>query len=129
VFYRRLGFEVTTSYDGYRVLVRGDLEIHLAHGEDHDPARTAGVAYLRVGDAQAIYDDLVADLERDGCLYLAPASGVSAAFWEELQRRQETGIPTVRLHEIKDEPWGLRQFSVIDPSGNAIRVGHLIAAA
>jgi catechol 2,3-dioxygenase-like lactoylglutathione lyase family enzyme len=54
-FYARLGFEVLHRYDGYLVLGRGDLEIHLAHREDHDPTRTAGVAYLRVADAQAIW--------------------------------------------------------------------------
>jgi hypothetical protein len=125
-FYARLGFEVLNRYDGYLVLGRGDLEIHLAYWEDHDPARTAGVVSLRVRDAQAIYDDLRSQLERDGCLYLAPASGVTREFWEELRRRVAAGIPTVRLHEIEDKPWGLRQFSVIDMSGNAIRVGHPI---
>jgi hypothetical protein len=125
-FYARLGFHVLRRYDGYLILAKGDLEIHLAYWEDHDPARTAGVVYLRVSDAQAIYDDLRRQLERDGCLYLAPASDVTPAFWEELERRVAAGIPTVRLHEIEDKPWGLRQFSVIDMSGNAIRVGHLI---
>lgn len=125
-FYARLGFEVLNRYDGYLILGRGDLEIHLAHWEDHDPARTAGVVYLRVSDAQAIYDDLRSGLERDGCLYLAPASGVTSRFWEELDRRVAAGVPTVRLHEIEDKPWGLRQFSVIDMSGNAIRIGHRI---
>jgi hypothetical protein len=117
---------VLNRYDGYLILGRGDLEVHLAYWEDHDPARTAGVVSLRVRDAQAIYDDLRSQLERDGCLYLAPASGVTPEFWEELRRRVAAGIPTVRLHEIEDKPWGLRQFSVIDMSGNAIRVGHRI---
>jgi hypothetical protein len=79
-----------------------------------------------VNDAQAIYDDLRTQLEQEGCLHLAPASGVTPSFWEELERRVAAGIPTVRLHEIDDKPWGLRQFSVIDMSGNAIRVGHRI---
>lgn len=125
-FYALLGFEVLNRYDGYLVLGRGDLEIHLAYWEDHDPARTAGVVYLRVTDAQAMYEDLHAQLEGDGSLYLAPASGVTPQFWEELRRRVAAGIRTVRLHEIEDKSWGLRQFSVIDMSGNAIRVGHRI---
>ena len=127
-FYARLGFEVLERYDGhgYVILGRGDLEIHLSYWEDHDPARTAGVVYLRVRDAQAIYDELFAGLQADGSLYLAPATGIGPEFWDELARRFEAGIPTVRLHEIEDKPWGLRQFSVIDMSGNAIRVGHVL---
>jgi len=126
-FYARLGFEVLHRYDGYVTLGRGALEIHLTYWEDHDPARTAGIVSLRVSDAQAIYDDLRSQLERDGCLYLAPAGGVTPEFWVELRRRVDAGVPTVRLHEIEDKPWGLRQFSVIDMSGNAIRVGHRIS--
>lgn len=79
-----------------------------------------------MGDAQAIYDRLLADLERDGSLHLAPAAGVDPGFWAELRRREEAGTPTVRLHEIEDKPWGLREFTVIDPSGNAVRVGHVL---
>jgi catechol 2,3-dioxygenase-like lactoylglutathione lyase family enzyme len=126
-FYTRLGFEVLNRYDGYLLLARGDLELHLSHWEDHDPARTAGVVYLRVTDAQAIYDDLLAQLERDGCLYLAPASGLTPELSDQLRARVEAGTPTVRLHEIENKPWGLREFAVIDPSGNAIRIGHPIA--
>jgi hypothetical protein len=126
-FYARLGFEVLDRYDGYLILARGDLEIHLSHWEDHDPAQTAGVVYLRVTNAQAIYDDLHTQLERDGCLYLAPASGLTPELTAQLRARVEAGTPTVRLHEIEDKPWGLREFAVIDPSGNAIRIGHPIA--
>jgi hypothetical protein len=49
---------------------------------------------------------------------LAPASGITPAFWDELRRRVAAGIPTVRVHESEAKPWGLRQFSVIDMSGN-----------
>jgi len=30
----------------------------------------------------------------------------------------------VALSDIADEPWGMREFSFTDPSGNLIRVGH-----
>ena len=130
-FYARLGFTVLRRFGhhGYLILGRGDLEVHLSHWEDHDPATTAGSCYLRVADAQAIYDRLHADLEQDGSLYLAPASGTGPEFWAELRRRDEAGVPTVRLHEIEDKPWGLREFTVIDPSGNAVRVGHTLDGA
>ncbi|MFQ5555281.1 MAG: hypothetical protein ACE5GC_07935 [Acidimicrobiia bacterium] len=28
------------------------------------------------------------------------------------------------LREIADRPWGMREFSVVDPFGTVIRVGH-----
>jgi hypothetical protein len=63
--------------------------------------------------------------ETDASTWLRrPASPPSS--WDELRRRVAAGIPTVRVHEIEDKPWGLRQFSVIDMSGNAIRIGHRI---
>jgi hypothetical protein len=128
-FYARLGFDVLGRYDDYLIVARGDLELHFSHWPDHDPTRTAGVVYLRVIDAQAMYDDLLAQLERDGCLYLAPASGLTPELSVQLRARIEAGAPTVRLHEIEDKPWGLREFAVVDPSGNAVRIGHLIAGA
>ena len=32
------------------------------------------------------------------------------------------GIPRVTAPE--DKPWGMREFALVDPSGNLIRVGH-----
>jgi hypothetical protein len=29
-----------------------------------------------------------------------------------------------RLAEPNDEPWGMREFTLTDPSGNLVRVGH-----
>ncbi|ALE86028.1 bleomycin resistance protein [Pseudonocardia sp. HH130629-09] len=123
-FYARLAFDVVDRYDGYLILGKGDLELHLSEWDGHDPTRNAGTTYLRVPDAQTVYDDLREQLERDGCLYPVPASGLTPELTAGLRARVEAGVPTVRLHEIEDKPWGLREFAVIDPSGNAIHVGH-----
>jgi hypothetical protein len=32
------------------------------------------------------------------------------------------GIP--RLTTPADQPWGMREFTLVDPSGNLVRVGH-----
>jgi hypothetical protein len=32
------------------------------------------------------------------------------------------GIP--RLTAPVDQPWGMREFTLVDPSGNLVRVGH-----
>lgn len=31
-----------------------------------------------------------------------------------------------RLGAIDDRPWGMREFHVIDPSGNLLRIGHAL---
>lgn len=44
-----------------------------------------------------------------------------ADFWHALWSNAD--IP---LRVIEDRPWGMREFSFTDPSGNLIRVGHNI---
>ena len=34
------------------------------------------------------------------------------------------GIP--RLDALGDEPWGMREFAVVDPDGNLLRIGQKI---
>ena len=45
--------------------------------------------YLRVGDAQAVYDDLRAQLEHDGCLFLAPETGLTPELATMLRGRED----------------------------------------
>jgi catechol 2,3-dioxygenase-like lactoylglutathione lyase family enzyme len=103
-FYSRLGFSLVKRFDPhhpYAIIARdgGDLEIHFFAMPALNPAESYGGCYLRVDDADA--------------LHRAFAAG--AALPSE-------GIP--RLTSIEDKPWGLREFAVVDPSGNLVRVGH-----
>jgi len=41
------------------------------------------------------------------------------AFHAELQGKGVTPLDTV-----EDKPWGMREFTVVDPSGNLLRIGH-----
>ena len=95
-FYERLGFEVLRLYDSfgppYLLLRRDDVELHFVHSPEVDPAESSGGCYLRLADAQAVYDD-----------------------WEPL------AVPG--MHPPLDTPWGMREFFVVDPSGNLLRIG------
>ena len=44
--------------------------------------------------------------------------------YEEFARLDlpEKGIP--RLTPPADQPWGMREFALVDPSGNLVRIGH-----
>ena len=123
-FYARLGFAAQSRYDGYLILDRSGVELHLSHWEEHDPKTTDGMAYIRVADAQAVYEALRDGLAADGLLYLAPASGLTPELTDELERREEAGEQLIRLHEIEDKPYGVREFAVVDPSGNLLRLGQ-----
>ena len=127
-FWRRLGLEVTADFDGDYIILATDpsreaaVEVHLSHWDDHDP-HTAGVVYLRVRDAAALYERLKAQLESEGVLYLAPGTGLTRELTEEVRRMEDAGTPFVRLHELVVQDYGQIEFAVIDPAGWLVRVG------
>lgn len=127
-FWRRLGLEVTADYHGAYVILATDAtreaaaEVHLSRSDEHDPY-TAGSVYLRVRDAAALYEPLRAELEAEGLLYLAPASGITGEQVAELRAMDAAGTPYVRLHELVVQEYGQVEFAIIDPAGWLVRVG------
>lgn len=53
--YHALGFTVSSYNDEYGFASLGDVEIHVSVNPDHDPATTAGCAYLHVEDSDAVH--------------------------------------------------------------------------
>src|SRR5688572_4943531 len=100
-FYERLGF---VSWFGggapwdYEILSRGQLVVHFFAESKLAPSRNDVSCYWRVRDADRFYEEFAA-----------------------LNLPSE-GIP--RLTEPVDQPWGMREFTLVDPSGNLVRVGH-----
>ena len=101
-FYERLGFENNSAppevWD-YLIIERGGIELHFYGDPDVDPLTTAAMCYLRVSDADAVH-----------------------AEWEQI------GVPRVpstgsRLEPPVDTEYGMREFALVDPSGNLVRVG------
>jgi len=101
-FYARLGFAVVLRQDipdPYAIVTRGPLELHFAGRPDHDPRTTAGACYLRVGDPDALRAAFAAGLE---------------------------GAEGYRLTPVEDKPWRMREFALVDPDGNLLRVGRAL---
>ena len=101
-FYKRLGFEGGAhEFDsGYAILRRGGIELHFFTHPDLVPAESSAGCYIRVLDVDSFYRSCsLSDLPR-------------------------TGIPRVVAPE--DKPWGLREFAIVDPDGNLVRVGQII---
>ena len=102
-FYESLGFTSGYDDDAYDILRRGNLVVHLEARADLVPTTNHTSCYWRVGDADALYGEFAT-------LGLPPE-----------------GSPS--LSEPSDEAWGMREFTLKDPAGNLIRVGHELARA
>jgi catechol 2,3-dioxygenase-like lactoylglutathione lyase family enzyme len=101
-FYERLGFEnrgaPPEEWD-YLIIGRGEIHLHFFAKPDIDPLTTIASCYLFVEDADAVYEEWhAAGIDAD------PATGS-------------------RLLEPEDADYGMREFAVVDRSGNLIRVG------
>ncbi len=99
-FYAALGFAVAARWrgaEGYLILTRGPLELHAYAEETLWPPDNHVACYLRVADADTIHDDWA-------------RAGLPAR-----------GIP--RLTPIEDKWFGMREFALVDPDGNLLRVG------
>jgi catechol 2,3-dioxygenase-like lactoylglutathione lyase family enzyme len=101
-FYERLGFErrgADYSVWNYLIIGRGGAELHFYGQPDVDPLTTSSGCYLRVDDADALH-----------------------AEWDAV------GVPTdpsngSRLMPPVTTDYGMREFALVDPSGNLVRVG------
>jgi catechol 2,3-dioxygenase-like lactoylglutathione lyase family enzyme len=101
-FYKRLGFEGGPHEfnNSYGILCRGDVELHFFLHPEWVPEQSAAGCYIRVLDVERIYSEF------------------SSA---QLPRH---GMP--RMDTLEDKPWGLREFAVVDPDGNLLRIGQVI---
>lgn len=103
-FYQKLGFEsrypINATTD-YVILCRGSLEIHLSFFPDIVPSESHLACYLRVAQVDELFQ----------------------AF--QTLKLPVEGIP--RLGSLEDKPWGMREFYVVDPDGNLLKIGQVIA--
>ena len=100
-FYEKLGFVAWWKGRGsfaYEIISRGHLVIHFFAEPGLTPSENGTSCYWRVTDADRFHQE---------CSTLNLPS---------------EGIP--RLTAPVDQPWGMREFTLVDPSGNLVRVGH-----
>jgi catechol 2,3-dioxygenase-like lactoylglutathione lyase family enzyme len=101
-FYSRLGFELQGApIEKYRYLIigRGRIELHFWDAPDVDPLTTVASCDIRVDDADALHRE-----------------------WQEvgIQSDPTTGS---RLMPPVNTDYGIREFALVDKSGNLVRVG------
>ena len=101
-FYLRLGFEnrgAPPEVWDYLIIGRGAIELHFYGDPGVDPLTTSASCYLRVTDADALHDEW----QRAG-----------------VRRDETTGS---RLEPPMDTDYGMREFALVDPSGNLVSAG------
>ncbi len=100
-FYERLGFENRGAPPEdwqYLIVGRGGVELHFVEDLAVDPLATSAMCYLYADDAQQLFDEWRDTVEPD------PATGS-------------------RLEAPTDTDSGMREFALVDRSGNLVRVG------
>ncbi|RYG70217.1 VOC family protein [bacterium] len=104
-FYRVLGFEVTFQQakpNNYAVVRRGDIELHFFSMKGFEPANSYSTCYILTPEIDQLYQEFLLSLK--------------AAYG----RVPSAGIP--RVLPLKNKT-GRREFIVVDPGGNWIRIG------
>ncbi len=100
-FYHRLGFQGKIhSHGDYAILTRGTVELHFFTHRELDPAASSAGCYIRVSDVRSLYEAFA-------------SAGLPGR-----------GIP--RQDVLQDKPWGMREFAIVDPDGNLIRIGQVL---
>lgn len=103
-FYEGLGFALTFRQDKpspYAIVAMGEVELHF-FGFDLDPSQSYAGCYIRVDDVDSLHE---AFKERFAAL--------------------GADLPA-RMLPLQDRAWGMREFYVIDPNGNLLRIGQRI---
>jgi catechol 2,3-dioxygenase-like lactoylglutathione lyase family enzyme len=96
-FYARLGFEKTFHDEGWMILHRGTLELEFFPYPRLDPRVNIASCCLRVSDVRDLH---------------AAFAGADLA---------TSPRATPRLTSPVDQPWGFREFALVDPDGNLLR--------
>lgn len=101
-FYERLGFEnrgtPPEEWD-YMILGRGGVELHFIAAPDTDPLTTFASCYVFVPDADALHDE-----------------------WKQVGVTHDRTTGS-RLEAPMDTDYGMREFALVDGSGNLVRIG------
>ena len=105
-FYLRLGFEnrgAPPEVWDYLIIGRGGIELHFYADPEVEPLTTSASCYVRTADSAALHRE-----------------------WDGV------GVPTdpvtgSRLQAPVDTDYGMREFALVDPSGNLVRVGSPVS--
>ena len=107
---------VTDMADSMKFYERAGFNVRLYREGEEDPGE--GFAFVDY-DGVSVFDLDFIDIDPDrngaGCYLVV----LDADAWHA--RMTSAGLP---ITPIADQPWGMREFTLTDPSGNHVRIGH-----
>ncbi|MBK9152319.1 MAG: VOC family protein [Saprospiraceae bacterium] len=92
-----LDFQLVSDYGDYLILTKDNIEIHFFSFASLNPFENYGQVYIRVTDIENIYEELT--------------------------------LKNVSIHPngaLAKKPWGMQEFSLLDPDHNLLTFGELI---
>lgn len=98
-YINKLGFQEngTEDYEGYLMLHKDKIEIHFFEFKALDPKENYGQVYIRTDNIDGFYQSL-------------------------LDKR----IPIHPNAPLQVKPWGMKEFSLLDPDNNLLTIGQSI---
>ncbi|HEX7367276.1 MAG TPA: VOC family protein [Pelobium sp.] len=94
-YYQQLGFVILADYGDYVLAKKDEIEIHFFEFKALNPEDNYGQVYIRTNGIENLYADLL---------------------------RQNIAIhPNGKL---KTQPWGQKEFSLLDPDSNLLTFGE-----
>ena len=97
-YYQNLGFEFVADYGDYLIATYNDSEIHFFEFGSLIPEKSDFMIYLRISN----------NIDH---------------FFEHIKEKNITIHPNGSL---ETKPWGMREFSLIDPNGTLLTFGEKI---
>jgi hypothetical protein len=96
-YVNQLGFQELGDYEGYLMVKKENIEIHFFEFKELDPKENYGQVYIRTNDIENLYE-LLLDTKTD-------------------------------IHPngtLKIQPWGQKEFALLDPDKNLLTFGQSI---
>jgi Glyoxalase-like domain len=90
-----LHFVEEADYGNYLIVSKDDVEIHFFEFKDLNELENYGQVYIRVGNIENVYQDLV-----------------------------DRGIEIHPNGKLQSQPWGQKEFSLLDPDHNLLTFGE-----
>jgi len=89
------------------------------------PWSSAGLAYVRHGDSSFLLQNFYEKAHADNFMMHLLVEDVDA-WWQHVQAQEIISKYGIRVEPPRDQPWGIRDFVIIDPTGVLWRIGQNI---
>ena len=94
-YLKNLSFKLLGDYGNYLMLGKDNIEIHFFEFKELNPKENYGQVYIRTDDIDGFYQSLL-----------------------------DKKIPIHPNGPLQEKPWGMKEFSLLDPDSNLLTFGQ-----